>query len=275
MGRTKHPAQDRAAKGLPKHMPFLQSDLEKWEHPPVSEKAILDLLREWADCFTEHTYDQVDLTETALLWGYLCARPDARDIVGPGICDLALMRLGSINPSTKQLCIEFVASRFDGTAARFHPGIHDFIPATFGNLATWMVFDSRVFVKGRGKGSSSTNNTNNDIIVTIISRQDTITWLQNEFKEWENEWEPRRPFYTSLWNGERYMWWLYLNGTVWGRSLMPHVTDFCLCWLNDPLNRPGFHVLTDTGDQFIIDVLGRSRNYLRKIGPNEARKLLQ
>ena len=256
-------------------MPFLQSDLDKWDHPPVSEKAILNFLREWADYFTEHTYDQVDLTETPLLWGYLCARPDARDIVGPGICDLALMRLGSINPSTKQLCIEFVASRFDGTAARFHPGIHDFIPATFGNLATWMVFDSRVFVKGRGKGSSSTNNTNNDIILTIISRQDTMTWLQNELKEWENEWEPRRPFYTNLWDGERYMWWLYLNSTVWGRSLMPHVTDFCLCWLNDPLNRPGFHVLTDTGDQFIIDVLGRSKKYLRHIGPHEARQLLQ
>ena len=275
MGRTIHPAQDRAAKGLPKHMPFLQSDLENWEHPPVSEKAILNLLREWADYFTEHTYDQVDLTENGLLWGYLCARPDARDIIGPGICDLALMRLNSINPSTRQLCIEFVASRFDGTAARFHPGIHDFVPATCGNLATWMVFDTRIFVKGRGKASSSTNHNAEETFVAVIDRDDTMTFLKNEIKEWEQEWEPRRPFYTSLWNGERYMWWLYLNGTEWGKTLMPHVTDFCLCWLHNPLNRPGFHVHTDTGEQFIIDVFGRGRNYLRKIGPHEARQLLQ
>ena len=256
-------------------MPFLQSDLETWEHPPVSETIILTLLKEWAAYFNEHNYDHVYLTDNDLLWGYLCARSDARDIIGPGICDLALMRLNSINPSTRQLCIEFVASRFDGTAARFHPGIHDFVPATCGNLATWMVFDTRIFVKGRGKASSSTNHNAEETFVAVIDRDDTMTFLKNEIKEWEQEWEPRRPFYASLWNGERYMWWLYLNGTEWGKTLMPHVTDFCLCWLHNPLNRPGFHVHTDTGEQFIIDVFGRSRNYLRKIGPHEARQLLQ
>ena len=255
-------------------MPFLQSDLDQWKHPKISDKAIVKLLADWSDYFTEHRYDQVDLTDNNLLWGYLCARPDARVIIGQGICDLAIMRLGSINPTTRQLCIEFVASRFDGTAARFHPAMHDFVPATIGNLAKWMMFDNRVFVKGRGKGSSSTNHNDDDIIVDIISRADTMRFLQNEFKEWEQEWEPRRPFYTSLWDGQRFMWWLYLNGTEWGRALMPFVTDFYLCWLHVPFNRPGFHVLTDEGEQFIIDALGRGRKPLRQIGPHEARELV-
>ena len=112
MVRSSHPARVRAARGLPAHMPFLQTDLDRWEHPKISDKATVKLLAEWSEYFTQHGFDQVDMTDNNVLWGYLCARPDARVIVGPGICTLAVMRLRSINPNKKQLCIDVVARRF-------------------------------------------------------------------------------------------------------------------------------------------------------------------
>ena len=251
-------------------MPFLQTDLDRWEHPKISDKATVKLLAEWSEYFTQHGFDQVDMTDNNVLWGYLCARPDARVIVGPGICTLAVMRLGSINPNTGQLCIDFVARRFDGTAARFHPDIKGHVPAIIGNLAEWMMFDNRVFVKGHGKGKASENHSGDEVIIDIISRADAKQFLNDAWYQREQEWEPRGPFYTSLWDGQRFKWWLYLNSTMWGRTLMPFVTDFCLCWLNTPYNRPGFHVLTKQGNQFIIDAAGPKQKPHLLIGGQKA-----
>ena len=54
MVRSSHPARVRAARGLPAHMPFLQTDLDQWKHPNVSDKAAVKLLAEWSEYFTQH-----------------------------------------------------------------------------------------------------------------------------------------------------------------------------------------------------------------------------
>ena len=127
------------------------------------------------------------------------------------------------------------------------------------------MFDNGVFVKGHGKGKASENHSGDEVVIDVISRDMANKFLNDAWDQREQEWEPRGPFYTSLWDGQRFKWWLYLNSTVWGRALMPFVTDFCLCWLNLPYNRPGFHVLTDQGNQFIIDAAGPVRKPLLQV----------
>ena len=86
-------------------------------------------------------------------------------------------------------------------------------------------------------------------------------YLYNGDEECEH---PRPPFYVDLIKDgvaqvvahglttKRFIWYLYLNSSPWGRALVPEVRFFALCWLDDR-NRPGFHVMKHDGQQLNID----------------------
>jgi len=246
-------------------LPFDAQALQQWDQPRVSIKRAHDLLSRVRDQLTQNREERVDLSSSDLLWGYLCGRPDAAIIVGPGITDLYAMRLGIRDSNTHQMRVDFVAMHTDNAAARFHPSGNSHGKAIVGDWRQWLLPDSAlgiapaetrgsVVVTGGG-GEAFEGRHQADVIGRDVAKE----FLQYAVRSWGERPHPRPNFYDNLYDGRRFPWWLYLNSTPWGRDLAPRVTAFYVCWLNNPYDRAGFHVIAGQGEEYIIDVSGNRR----------------
>ena len=212
------------------------------------------------------------LDDDELVKDYVCSRPDASELVAGGIQEVWATFLGSVDqnyrlaPHVPVQRFDWVLVREDNTAARIHPSSSSHGVAVHGRLDQWLSPDDLnaalastrgEAVMGGGAGTAFAGRHQCD----VVGRHHALNFLRDHYQQWWDEQaHPRGPFFTSIYDGAAFQWWLYFNSTPWGRDMAPLVEDVAVCWLNKPYERPAFYVRGSSGLEGVIDVAGSRPN---------------
>ncbi len=181
-----------------------------------------------------------DVSRLELVQDYICSRPDAQDLVGPGIARIEACFLTSMDSNMHQRRVDILISRIDGTAARIHPSQAKHGKAVYGFRDQWIspLEPDAAPAATRGQmqlsHSADTRSFQSLHQTDVIGRTQAGAFLQESLTFWTGLPHPRGRFYHHLFDGQQFPWHLYLNSKPWGRVLCPNVTRFACCWLNAP-----------------------------------------
>ena len=249
---------------------FGPQDLQAWDQRKrVSHRRAHAHLRDLRAEMSASGEEWRDLSDSDWLLNYVCSRPDAEVVVGPGIVSMRCGFVGSQDSNLHERRFDFLVTVADGSAARLHPSSSGHGVPVFGQTPVWL---------DPGDVSAAPAATRGDTVMTreqgtgfhgihqadTVSREQARAYLRTAHREWSEALHPRPIFKRSLFDGHNFRWDLYLNSTPWGRVMCPTVLDFGRCWLDPPYERPGFYCVTadpQGGVVFgFIDPLGSAKH---------------